>query len=296
MKRLVRDVKRLADKDVTVTFLGETGTGKDVLARICHAHSGRRRGPFVPINCAAIPESLFESEFFGRERGAFTGATERAKGKVEVASGGTLFLDELGELPLSVQPKLLRFLESRRFSRVGGTAKLEADVRLICASGRSLDQEVKAGRFRADLFFRIQGVTLKVPPLRERSRDILPLARHFIESLARVHRVEPPRLSKRACAALEAWSWPGNVRELRSLMEQLCLLREGARLSVEDLPAQLRTQCTTDVLPLPLDRTLDELVETIVSTVLRAENGNLTRAARRLGVSARTLARRRSRR
>src|SRR5882672_1512485 len=168
MRELDRVARAVAGKDIVVTLIGESGTGKEILARRVHELSHRRAGPFVPINCAAIPEALFESELFGHEKGAFTGASDRARGKVEAAMGGTLFLDEIGEMPVSVQAKLLRFLENRKFMRVGGSTKIAIDLRLVTATLRPLEEEVKAGRFRADLFYRIQGISLDVPPLRER--------------------------------------------------------------------------------------------------------------------------------
>ncbi len=292
MKRLVETLDKVARRDVTVTFLGETGTGKEVLARRCHAGSPRRKGPFVPINCAAIPEALFESELFGRERGAFTGAHERARGKIEAAEGGTLFLDELTELPLVLQAKLLRFLETRQFSRVGGTTKLTADVRLLCASGRALEAEVSAGRFRADLYYRVQVITLTVPPLRERRADIEPLIDAFLAYFARRHAVEAPKFSRSLRSALVGGHWPGNVRELRNLIEHLALLREGERLSRGDLPPGFVSQPATATLTLSLDEPLRAMEERIIDAVLAAEQGNRSRAARRLGVSARTLVRR----
>ena len=195
MRRLDRVLEAIAAKDVAVSLVGESGTGKEVLARRIHELSHRARGPFVPINCAAIPEALFESELFGHERGAFTGAHERAKGKVEAAEGGTLFLDEIGEMPLGMQAKLLRFLENRRFMRVGGTSKIQADVRLLFATLRPLEQEVRAGRFRADLFYRIQGIPIPVPPLRE---SAAPTSRRSSSSSSRSSR-RSTRRSRHAC-------------------------------------------------------------------------------------------------
>lgn len=293
MKRLDEDIQKVAEKDVTVTLLGESGTGKDIMARRCHELSHRRAGPFVPINCAAIPEALFESELFGRERGAFTGSTERAIGKIEAASGGTLFLDEIGELPLSLQPKLLRFLESHRFMRVGGTVKLVADVRLICATLKSLPDEVAAGRFRADLYYRIQGISFTVPPLRERPADVEPLLDFFLSQVSAQHGVTAPTFPKAVRARLASWRWPGNVRELRNLVEQLCLLQSGKRLQPGDLPAFMRAGTPDTALSMPLSLTLAEVTERYVDAVLTSEQGNRARAARRLAVSPRTLLRRR---
>jgi DNA-binding NtrC family response regulator len=302
MKQLDRIVRAVANKDVTVTLIGESGTGKEVLARRLHELSGRRGGPFVPINCAAIPESLFESELFGHERGAFTGASERARGKLEAAAGGTLFLDEIGEMPLGVQAKLLRFLEGRRFMRVGGNVKISVDTRLVCATLRPIDEEVKAGRFRADLFYRIQGISLKVPPLRERRGDIGPLLRQFVAEMAARHGVRPPRIARAALAVLRAHDWPGNVRELRNVVELLCLLRDGRVARVCDLPESLRHALPSStpeeapalgrgVIEVPVNQPLDQTIEQIFAAVLSLEGGNRSRAARRLGVSLRTMQR-----
>ncbi|MBI4956487.1 MAG: sigma-54-dependent Fis family transcriptional regulator, partial [Myxococcales bacterium] len=288
------------DKDVTLTLVGESGSGKEVLARRIHDLSPRRRGPFVPINCAAIPDALFESELFGHERGAYTGATDRALGKIEAADGGTLFLDEIGEMPLHAQAKLLRFLENRRFMRLGGSTKLQVDVRLVCATLRELGDEVEAGRFRADLYYRIQGLPIRVPPLRDRARDLMPLVTQFVAQLCAKHGVAPPRLGRQVLAALRAYAWPGNVRELRNTIELLCLLRSGRAARPGDLPAPLRaalapgraTPAPGARLTLELDRSLDEHVDGILRAVLELEGGHQTRAAARLGVSVRTLQRR----
>ena len=203
MRKLDRVLRSVADKQVMLTFVGESGVGKEVLARRAHKLSDRRNGPFVPINCAAIPESLFESELFGHERGAFTGANEQARGKIEAAGRGTLFLDEIGEMPIAMQAKILRFLDNRRFMRVGGNIKIEADVRLMCATLRPIDQDVRVGRFRADLYYRIQGLTLQVAPLRERRDAIMPLVRQFITEASARHQVAPPRLTREVKAAEE---------------------------------------------------------------------------------------------
>src|SRR5512140_295969 len=192
MRAFDRVLQAVAPKNVTVTFVGESGSGKEVMARRLHDLSSRHSGPFVPINCAAIPDTLFESELFGHERGAFTGASERGLGKVEMAAGGTLFLDEVAEMPLALQPKLLRFLETHRFMRVGGTKKLDVDVRVVLATLRPLEDEVRAGRFREDLYYRIHGITLNVPPLRERRRDIPGLIASFIAQLSAIHDCVPP--------------------------------------------------------------------------------------------------------
>jgi len=300
MRRVDRLLRQVAGKEVAVSLVGESGSGKEVLARRIHELSPRRAAPFVPINCAAIPENLFESELFGHERGAFTGANELARGKVEAARGGSLFLDEITELPLALQAKLLRFLEGGRFMRVGGTLKIEADVRLICASLRPLDQEVLRGTFRADLYYRVQGITLAIPPLRERRADIPPLIAELTAELARKHRVEPPRLTRQAAARLREHTWPGNIRELRNVVEQLCLLRSGKAVRVADLPPALHAAAGTgrrddgaeeSAFVVRLDRPLDETVERIIEAALTLEKGNRSRAAARLGIGVRTIQR-----
>jgi DNA-binding NtrC family response regulator len=299
-------LRAVAVKEVTVTFSGESGAGKEVMARRLHELSPRRGGPFIPINCAAIPEALVESELFGHERGAYTGATERATGKVEVAAGGTLFLDEIAEMPLALQAKMLRFLETRCYMRVGGTKKLEADVRLVLATLRPLEQEVKAGRFRADLYYRIQGIVLEVPPLRERRRDIPLLLDSFIAQLSAIHDTTPPQFVRSARTALSAYDWPGNVRELRNVVELLCILRDGKVVREQDLPSVIRDGRRDrrpdgrpdgrpehgDGLVIPANRSLEESIDLVIGAALATEHGNLTRAAQRLKISVRTLQRR----
>ncbi|WP_394846848.1 sigma-54 dependent transcriptional regulator [Pendulispora brunnea] len=304
MRDLDRIIRKVADKDVIVTFIGESGTGKEVLARRIHDLSPRCGGPFIPINCAAIPEALFESELFGHEKGAFTGATDRARGKVEAAAGGTLFLDEIGEMPVGVQAKLLRFLENRKFMRVGGTTKIAVDIRLITATLRPLEAEVKLGRFRADLFYRIQGISLDVPPLRDRLADLPVLVRQFIATISAMHGTKPPRLTRSAMAALRNYSWPGNVRELRNLVELVCLLRDGKQVRTRDLPVALREAAPMpptpanlvaspglEILEVRLDQPLEEIIDLILRAALDLEGGNRSRAARRLGISVRTMQR-----
>jgi transcriptional regulator with PAS, ATPase and Fis domain len=300
MRTIARVLRVVAAKDVTLTLIGESGSGKEVIARHAHAISARRRGPFVAINCAAIPETLFESELFGHERGAFTGATTRARGKVEAAKGGSLFLDEIGELPSALQAKLLRFIENRKFMRVGGTTKIDADVRLMLATLRPLEEEVRRGRFRADLFYRMQGITIPVPPLRERRADIAPLVEQFVDMFCARHDVEPPRFSRAAKAQLVAYGWPGNVRELRNVVETTCLLRSGRVVRPDHLPvgasdaadALLVSELGDDgTLEVRLSDPLAVSTARLIGAVLRAEHGDKSRAALRLGISLRTLQR-----
>jgi transcriptional regulator with PAS, ATPase and Fis domain len=299
MRRLDRTLRRVADKDVVICLVGESGTGKEVLARRIHELSTRRGERFVPINCAAIPEALFESELFGHERGAFTGASELMRGKVEAASGGTLFLDEIGELPFGMQAKLLRFLEGLRFMRVGGTEKILADVRLVCATLRPLEDEVRRGTFRADLYYRIQGITLSIPPLRDRPADITPLARELTAQLAKKHALAPPKLTRRVLAAFQRYAWPGNIRELRNVVEELCLLRPGRSIRVADLPTSLRSAAQSVRVETPAPRTLevslddplDTSIDRIVQAAVALEGGNRSRAAERLRIGLRTVQR-----
>jgi DNA-binding NtrC family response regulator len=292
MRATDRVLRLVADKDVVVALIGESGSGKEVLARRVHELSHRRRGPFVPINCAAIPDALFESELFGHERGAFTGANERVRGKIEAAQGGTLFLDEIGEMVLPMQAKLLRFLENRRFMRVGGATKLEADVRLVVATLRPLEDEVRAGRFRADLLYRIQGITIPVPPLRERRADIAPLLAHFTAERAAYHGVRPPRFTREAKRAILAYAWPGNVRELKNVVESLCLLRAGKPVRLRDLPLAMHRPPALGAPARGAAPTrLDALVEGAVARALAAAGGMPGPAAAELGVSVRTLQR-----
>jgi transcriptional regulator with PAS, ATPase and Fis domain len=302
MRKADQIIRLVAAKEVILTLIGESGTGKEVLARRAHELSERRKGPFVPINCAAIPDALFESELFGHERGAFTGASERARGKVDAAESGTLFLDEIGEMPMPMQAKLLRFLENRRYMRVGGATKIDADIRLMFATARSLEQEVKAGRFRADLYYRIQGITVNVPPLRERRADIGPLLNQFVGQIAGRHGVRPARFSRQAKALLLGYDWPGNVRELKNVVETVSLLRAGRQVRSVDLPESVRAQPSTAALlkeagsvtasvTLDLNDGLEALIRQIVERALVLERGSTTQAAARLRISLRTVQR-----
>ena len=304
MRELDRMVQAVACKEVGVTIIGESGTGKEVLARRVHELSERRRGPFVPINCAAIPDSLFESELFGHERGAFTGANELVRGKVEASSGGTLFLDEIGEMPIGMQAKLLRFLEHRKFMRVGGSTKISVDARLVCATLRPLDQEVNLGRFRADLYYRLQGIILELPPLRERHRDIAPLVHEFLSELSAKHSVAVPKMTRAAMALLFKYQWPGNVRELKNVIELLCLMRPGRTVAPADLPQTIRTRLNgigpvpsnldpskPATIELSLSQSLAISVRQLLEAAVTLERGNRSRAARRLGISLRTVQR-----
>jgi transcriptional regulator with GAF, ATPase, and Fis domain len=236
VKRVLELIERVAPRDTTVLILGESGTGKELVARAVHQQSERRERPFVAINCAAVTDTLLESELFGHEKGAFTGAIAQKKGKLELAEGGSVFLDEIGEMAAGLQAKLLRVLQQREFERVGGTRTIRLDVRLIAATNRDLAAEVKKGSFREDLYHRLNVVAIRTPPLRDRAQDIPVLARHFLETSAVRCRRRPPILSEEAEQLLMAYSWPGNIRELENAIERAVVLGQGEQVTAEDLP------------------------------------------------------------
>jgi len=290
MQRVLELVRKVAPSAASVVIQGESGTGKEVLARAIHSLSPRRDGPFLALNCSAIPPTLIEAELFGYERGAFTGAVERRLGDFELASGGTLFLDEVGELPLELQGKFLRVLEERRVRRLGGRAEVEVDVRVLCATQGDLREEIRGGRFREDLYFRLHVFTVELPPLRERREDIPLLVQHFVEKFnaetgRRVQGVTPA-----AMAVLQGHAWPGNIRELRNVLERAMILVEGDLIEVAQLPPELvpgPPQAAS--LRLPLDLTLDEVERRYLLATLRRLGGNKARTAEALGVSEKTL-------
>ncbi|MGE5181632.1 MAG: sigma 54-interacting transcriptional regulator [Acidobacteriota bacterium] len=287
MRRVYSLVERIADTPMTVLILGETGVGKELVAEAIHKRSSRRDKPLIKLNCAALPETLLESELFGYERGAFTGAERRKVGFFEAANGGTLFLDEIGEMPLSLQAKLLRVLERKVITRVGGTTEVATDARLIAATHRDLENEVRAGRFRQDLMFRIGGFTLVVPPLRDRTAEIVPLAEHFARIVAAEQGRAAPAFTDDARDALTGYSWPGNVRELKNAVERALVLA-GDTISAAELPDKLR-DAAQRVRPTSgsadMRGHLAEVERAAIIAALEAEDQNQTRAARRLGLS-----------
>lgn len=289
-------IQRVAPTDSTVLLQGESGTGKELFARAIHQLSSRRDRPFVAINCAAIPETLIENELFGHEKGSFTGATGRQLGKFELADSGTIFLDEIGELGLGVQSKILRVIQERRFDRIGGTTTLEVDVRIICATNRGLAGEVKEGRFREDLFFRINVFPVTVPPLRARREDIDALADFFVRKFALELKKPSLRIAPEARQALRAYDWPGNIRELENCIERAAILCDGEMIERRDLHIG---DASTDALrdALDLSGTLEEAAERATGVVERLKISEAllrtaTRAetAEELGISVRTLA------
>ena len=292
MRAVLEVLEKAAPHEASVLLRGESGTGKGVLARALHALSGRRDKPFATVNCPTLTDELLASELFGHARGAFTGAVKDTPGRVEVAEGGTLFLDEIGEISPGLQAKLLRFLQERRFERVGETVTRTADVRIVAASNRDLEAEVKAGRFREDLLYRLDVLSVTVPPLRERAEDILPLARRFLAFFARGQR-HPPALSPEAERALLGYPWPGNVRELRNALERAVILASGPVLQPENFPERVAAHAA-GVPALGGDWTVDEIErEHILRVVARAPTAE--EAARILGIDASTLWRKRKR-
>ena len=286
LQALFRDISLVAPSESRVLITGESGVGKEVLADVIHAWSTRAAGPLVKVNCAAIPETLLESELFGHEKGAFTGAVAQRIGRFESASGGTIFLDEISEMSPQLQAKLLRVTQDGRFQRVGSNAEVHTDARILAASNRNMDDEVKVGRFREDLFYRLNVVELNVPPLRERPEDILPLATHFVTEMTQGR----ARLSPSTAEALERYAWPGNVRELRNAMERAALLSRGELMLPEHLPARVRgsAQAAPPVEPAEAER-LEEMERQAIVQALRKHNFNRTETAKALGISRRAL-------
>jgi DNA-binding NtrC family response regulator len=299
MQETLRSAKRIAKSKGTVLITGESGVGKERVAQVIHAESNRASGPFIRVNCAALSETLLESELFGHERGAFTGAHKQREGRFELADGGTLLLDEIGEISANLQAKLLRVLEEEEFERVGGSQTMKVDVRIVATTNRDLQQEVKAGRFREDLFYRLHVLPIHVAPLRERSKDILPLARFFAGHYGRQHGDENLSLAPSAEQRLLQWSWPGNVRELENVIQRAVVLRHGSTLETSDLQFGAASGPVA-ILPggpqsAPLsgpslaNRPLADIEREAILETLASTGGNKTEAARRMGVSARTL-------
>jgi transcriptional regulator with GAF, ATPase, and Fis domain len=279
MKKVFDTVKKVAPTDITVLVQGETGTGKELVAKAIHTLSPRREHAFVPVNCAAIPKELIESELFGHEKGAFTGATSAREGKFQAAHSGTIFLDEIGDMSLDLQAKVLRILEERELQRVGGSKSIPVDVRVIAATNKDLAKAVEDGTFREDLFYRLNVVALKLPSLKERKKDIMPLAEYFIAGRVK-------KISAKAKRLMEAYDWPGNVRELRNCMDRAVVLGDGKTIQPEDLPYTFRK--SGQVIPAPLE-TLDHMEEDHIVRVLRYTNWNKTDASKILGITRQTL-------
>jgi DNA-binding NtrC family response regulator len=283
---LFQQVALIARSDARVFITGESGTGKEVLADVIHAWSTRADGPLIKINCAAIPETLLESELFGHEKGSFTGASATRIGRFEEARGGTIFLDEIAEMTPALQAKLLRVTQDGKFQRIGSNREIQTNARIIAASNRNLEDEVKAGRFREDLFYRLNVVELSLPPLRDRREDILPLANQFISEFARPR----ARLAEATAECLKHYSWPGNVRELRNAIERAVLLSQSELILPEHLPAKLREAASQSLPVAGFDTpTMDEIERNAILATLKQHKSNRTETAKALGISRRAL-------
>jgi two-component system response regulator HydG len=293
MRRVLDLVNRAAESDATALITGESGTGKELVARALHQHSRRHDGPFVAVSCAAMPEALLESELFGHVRGAFTDARTPRTGLLLQANGGTLLLDEIGDMPLGLQPKLLRAIEDRRLRPLGENTERPFDVRLVCATNRDLEADIEENRFRADLFYRINVIHVELPPLRARDGDILPLAQHFVQHFSRAAAKPVTGVSTAAAERLLAYTWPGNVRELRNCIERAVALTRFEEIAVEDLPEKVQNYRQSRVV-VDLDDTahlasMEEVERRYILRVLEAAGGQRTKAAQILGLDRKTL-------
>jgi transcriptional regulator with PAS, ATPase and Fis domain len=295
-RTVLRQATQVASTDTTVLLQGESGTGKEVVARFLHRGSPRQQGPFVAINCAALPEQLLESELFGYERGAFTGATQSKPGQIELAAGGTLFLDEVAEMSPSAQAKFLRVLQEREFQRLGGTKKLRADVRVVAATNRDLAQAIERGTFREDLFYRLNVFGITLPPLRDRADDILPLSDAFLKDIGRGIGRPPAGISREARDALLAYAWPGNVRELRNVLERAAILCQGGLILAEHLGLRDHTPAPAPtpepapavaavVADAPASMELKSMERSMIERALQDARYNKSKAAKLLGLT-----------
>jgi two-component system NtrC family response regulator len=285
MIKVARMIERVATAQASVMLLGASGTGKELLARGLHVASLRAKKPFIAINCAAIPENLLESELFGYERGAFTGAVKTQEGKIELAEGGTLFLDEVGDIPLALQVKLLRFLQERVIERIGGRKQIPVDVRIVCATHQNLDAMIAAGRFREDLYYRLAEIVVRIPTLAERPGDAVLLAHHFLVKFSRENGRTFKGLMPEAIAAISDHSWPGNVRELENRMKRAVIMAESPRLTAADLDLDQ----SLDLSAMSLKTARDTADRLAIRRVLARTQNNLSTAAKILGISRPTL-------
>lgn len=286
MVKVARTIERIAPADVSVLLLGASGTGKELLARGLHNASGRRDKPFVAINCGAIPENLLESELFGHEKGAFTGAVKTTEGKIELANGGTLFLDEVGDIPLALQVKLLRFLQERTIERIGGRKAIHVDVRVVCATHRNLSKMISDQTFRDDLFYRLAEVTVNIPPLAARTGDAILLAKHFVNRFAREMNPTIKGMSTSALTAIDAWKWPGNVRELENRIKRAVIMAEGKFVTADDL--DFSDEDEGDLL-LNLKAAREASDRKAIKRAIARTEGNISSASKLLGISRPTL-------
>ncbi|WP_324807125.1 PEP-CTERM-box response regulator transcription factor [Sphingomonas sp. LY29] len=289
MLKVARTIERVANADVSVMLLGASGTGKELLARAVHEKSPRSKGEFVAINCAAIPENLLEAELFGYERGAFTGAVKTTPGKIEQAQGGTLFLDEVGDIPLPLQVKLLRFLQERVIERIGGRSTISVDTRIVCATHQNLDAMTADGRFREDLYYRLAEIVIAIPTLAERSGDAVLLARHFVNRFAREMNPKVAGLAPDAIDAIDAYPWPGNVRELENRLKRAVIMADGKLVAADDLDLPGAREGDGDIAPINLRAAREAIDRRVIHQALTRTDHNISGAAKLLGISRPTL-------
>ena len=289
MQRIFQMVRKAADSKASVLITGESGTGKELIANALHNLSPRKSNPFIKVHCAALSETLLESELFGHEKGAFTGAAARKRGRFELANTGTIFLDEIGEINQNVQIKILRVLQDKRFERVGGEETLEVDVRVIAATNRNLEEEIAQGRFREDLFYRLNVVHIQVPPLRDRKDDIPLMLNAFLDEFNRENNKSITGFDSRSRSALYKYDWPGNIRQLRNCVESAVVMCSGNEITLEDLPPTVRGAAESNVIQVPMGVTMAEAEKIIIQQNLASNQGNKTKTADILGIGRKTL-------
>ena len=291
VQKIKETIRKVADSKASVLITGESGVGKDVIANAIHNLSSRKNKQMISVHCAALSESIIESELFGHEKGAFTGADHLKKGRFELAHGSTIFFDEIGEINQNVQIKILRVLQEKKFERVGGEQTIEVDVRIIAATNRNLEEEVKAGRFRQDLYYRLNVVHLEMPPLRERKEDIGLLIQHFIDEFNAENNRHITSIDNRAKSAMLKYDWPGNIRELRNCIESAGVMSNGQQITLEDLPPYVANVSDSDTISVPVGVTLEEVEKTVILENLARNKNNKTKTAELLGIGRKTLQR-----
>ncbi|RLB03574.1 MAG: sigma-54-dependent Fis family transcriptional regulator [Deltaproteobacteria bacterium] len=297
MQKIYRIVEKVADTDSTVLILGESGTGKELIAKAIHYNSSRRNRPFIPINCGAIPEELLESELFGHEKGAFTSAIKERAGRFELANGGTIFLDEIGDMSPKLQVKLLRVLQEHRFERIGGTKTIKVDIRVIAATHQDLEKAVEEGKFREDLFYRLNVIPIKIPPLRDRGSDIDLLVKHFMQTYSQRKGIKPKKITPEAMECLRRFHWPGNVRELENVIERLLILTDSEEIRPEHIPEHILNPKGDEIISVPeipedglyLKKVVEEFENRLIIQALQRCNGKKNKAAELLKLNRTTL-------
>jgi two-component system NtrC family response regulator len=284
--KVCRNIKKIAPSDASVILLGDSGTGKEVLARALHLSSTRKNKRFVAINCAAIPETLLESELFGYEKGAYTGAAKQTLGKIELANGGTFFLDEVSDLPITLQAKLLRFLQERVIERIGGREEIPVDVRIVCATHQNLQELIETNQFRKDLYYRLSEILIKIPPLRDRLGDAVLLAHFFKNKFSPQEKVPSLNFSQEALAAIESYQWPGNIREMENCIKRAVIMADGVQISAEDLGLEIPK---AQIEPINLRQVREDAERSALVKTMARVNGNIAKTAELLGVSRPTI-------